>query len=212
LASGGPRTTRTQEGLAVFSELYGHAMSSPRLGRIAERVRLVGLAEEGASFIDLYRYLLERGQPPRDAYLDAARICRGGLVQGGAPFTKDACYLAGLVDIYGLLRRALAFRSPLLGEILISGRVHQNDVAALLWLREQGVLQPPRFVPSWLEHWDGMLSYFAFTSFLQEIEVDVTTGLSEDLQELLRRSIESYDRSRVLGEERGSARPSPAAQ
>jgi len=196
LKAGGPRTTRTQEGLAVFSELYGRAMSSPRLSRIAERVRLVGLAEDGASFVDLHRYLTDRGASPREAYLDAARICRGGVVSGGAPFTKDACYLAGLVDIYGLLRRALRFRSPLLGELLVSGRVHQNDLPALLWLRQQGVISAPTFLPGWVEQWDGMLSYFAFTSFLHEIEIDVTTGVSDDLSELFERSIESYDRTR----------------
>ncbi|HSC86780.1 MAG TPA: tyrosine/phenylalanine carboxypeptidase domain-containing protein [Polyangiaceae bacterium] len=199
LASGGPRTTRTQEGLAVFSELYGRAMSSPRLGRIAERVRLVGLAEEGASFIDLHRYLVGRGQPAREAYLDAARICRGGRLEGGAPFTKDACYLAGLVDVYGLLRRALAFRSPLLGEILVSGRIHQNDLGALLWLREQGLLTPPRLAPGWLEQWDGMLSYFAFTSFLNEIDTDATTTFNTELGDLVRRSIDRYDDERNAG-------------
>jgi len=197
LRTGGPRATRTQEGLAVFSELYGHAMSSPRLSRIAERVRLVGMAEDGASFIDLHRYLTGRGADSREAYLDAARVFRGGVLAGGAPFTKDACYLAGLVDVYALLRRTLRFRSPLVGELLVSGRVHQNDLAALLWLREQGVITAPPFVPGWLQQWDGMLSYFAFTSFLHEIELDSTTGVSDELTDLFERSIARYDLTRA---------------
>lgn len=196
LKAGGPRATRTQEGLAVFAELYGHAMSSPRLARIAQRVRLVGEAEDGADFLDLYRGLVERGAQPRDAYQDAARICRGGLVTGGAPFTKDACYLAGLVDVYSLFRSALRFRSPLLGELLVTGRIHSNDLVPLLWLREQGVVQPPRFVPSWVERWDGLLSYFAFTSFLNEIDLNLTLDMSSETTSLIERAVARYDETR----------------
>ncbi len=171
LRSGGPRATRTQEGLAVFAELYGHSLSSPRLGRIATRVELVGMAEEGASFLDVYRHLLEEGSAPHDAYLDAQRIFRGGAVEGGAPFTKDACYLAGLVDVYNFLRVAVRARAPIVGEALISGRIDIEDLAAILWLRNEGVLTPPKFVPKWLDRWDTLLSYFAFTSFLNEIDL-----------------------------------------
>jgi hypothetical protein len=155
------------------------------------------MAEDGASFIDLHRYLTGRGADSREAYLDAARVFRGGVLAGGAPFTKDACYLAGLVDVYALLRRTLRFRSPLVGELLVSGRVHQNDLAALLWLREQGVITAPPFVPGWLQQWDGMLSYFAFTSFLHEIELDSTTGVSDELTDLFERSIARYDLTRA---------------
>ncbi|HVJ90852.1 MAG TPA: tyrosine/phenylalanine carboxypeptidase domain-containing protein, partial [Labilithrix sp.] len=103
LKSGGPRTTPTQEGLAVFAELHHRSLATPRLERLAVRVKLVEMAEDGASFLDLFRWLVERGSSQRDAYLDATRICRGGLVDGGAPFTKDACYLAGLLHVYAFL-------------------------------------------------------------------------------------------------------------
>ncbi len=182
LVSGGPRTTRTQEGLAVFSELYGGALSSPRLLRVAQRVRLVGMAEDGASFLDLYRALLDRGLPARDAYLDAQRVCRGGLVGGGGPFTKDACYLAGLLDIYTFLRFMLQQTSPVFGELFVSGRVHADDMLALLWLRSEGVLEKPRYMPSWASNWDVLLSYFAFSSFLSEVDVDLTPSWPADVQ------------------------------
>ena len=61
LRSGGPRTTRTQEGLAVFSELYNRTLSVQRLERLAVRVKLVDMAEQGASFLDLHRYLVGLG-------------------------------------------------------------------------------------------------------------------------------------------------------
>src|SRR5262249_47538604 len=76
LKAGGPRTTPTQEGLAVFAELHHHALAAPRLERLAVRVKMVEMAEDGASFVELYRWLVERGSGERDAYLDASRICR----------------------------------------------------------------------------------------------------------------------------------------
>jgi maleylacetoacetate isomerase len=178
LRTGGPRTTRTQEGLAVFSELYGHTLSPNRLGRLAERVRLVAMAEEGASFLDLYRHLVALGVAEREAFLDAARICRGGLVEGGAPFTKDASYLSGLLDVYTFLRSSLVFHNSVVGEVLVTGRIALSDVEALLWLRAQGVLDPPRVLPRWLAQYDALRSYFAFTSFLNEVDFTASSGPS----------------------------------
>src|SRR5688572_31895623 len=55
--------------------------------------RSIQMAEDGADFLDLYRFFLGRGHDEENAYDNARRVCRGGLVEGGAPFTKDVCYL-----------------------------------------------------------------------------------------------------------------------
>lgn len=171
LRSGGPRTTRTQEGLAMFSELYNRALSIDRIDRLAVRVKLVDMAEQGADFLDLYRFLLQRGSSKRDAYFDAQRICRGGLVQGGAPYTKDACYLAGMLEVYTFLSAVTrgGFRDEL--ELLVCGRIHLDDITALAQLRSLGLLERPTYLPAWLEHWRTLLPYFAFTSFLAGIDM-----------------------------------------
>jgi len=171
LRSGGPRATRTQEGLAMFAELYNRALSIDRIERLALRVKLVDMAEQGASFLDLYRYLLKRGASKRDAYFDAQRICRGGLVQGGAPYTKDACYLAGLLEVYTFLAAITrgGFRDEL--ELLVCGRIQLDDITALAQLRSMGLLERPTYLPGWLEHWRTLLPYFAFTSFLAGIDM-----------------------------------------
>jgi len=168
--SGGPCSTRTQEGLAVFSELYAQALTSDRLRRLVTRVRLVALAEDGGSFLDLYRWLLERGGEPRAAYLDAARIARGGVVSGGAPFTKDAAYLGGLVEVYDFLRLAVSRGRQAVVETLACGRMSLDEVEALASLREEGVLAGPKFVPTWLRRWDDLLTHFAFSKALAEID------------------------------------------
>ena len=171
LSSGGPRTTRTQEGLAVFSELYNRVLTVSRIERLAVRVKLVDMAEQGASFLDLYRFLIERGSPPRDAYFDAQRICRGGLAEGGAPFTKDACYLSGLLHVYAFLNAFVrgGFRDET--ELLVCGRIDLEDITALVQLRALGVLSRPKYRPRWLRHWDTLLPYFAFSSFMKWIDL-----------------------------------------
>lgn len=172
LKSGGPRSTPTQEGLAVFAELYHHALAVPRLERLGRRVETVAMAEDGASFLDVYRYLTEtHGMPARDAYLDTVRIFRGGLPEGGAAFTKDACYLAGLVDVHAFLATFVraGFRDEC--EMLICGRFALEDIAALVELRALGVLSRPKWRPRWLREWGTLLPYFAFTSFLDDVDL-----------------------------------------
>jgi len=169
LVAGGPRSTRTQEGLAIFAELYEHSLGIARMERLALRVKLVDMAESGASFLELYRHLLGLGSEPRDAYLDAQRICRGGRVEGGAPFTKDACYLAGLLDVYTFL--AALTRGGLRDEVelVVAGRLSLDDIPALIELRQRGIVDRPRYLPHWLRRWDGLLPYFAFTSFVGDV-------------------------------------------
>src|SRR5688572_33223792 len=69
--------------------------------------RSIQMAEDGADFLDLYRFFLGRGHDEENAYDNARRVCRGGLVEGGAPFTKDVCYLDGLLRVTNFLRIAL---------------------------------------------------------------------------------------------------------
>ncbi|MDB4928044.1 MAG: hypothetical protein JWM10_528 [Myxococcaceae bacterium] len=169
LRVGGPRSTRTQEGLAVFTELHHHCASIERLQRLANRVLLVDMAEQGANFVDLYRHLVGQGATPREAYLDAQRVCRGGLVTGRAPFTKDTVYLAGLLDVQAFLSAVVreGFRDEM--ELLSCGRIALEDLTALVHLRRRGILQRPRYIPAWLRRWRTLVPEFAFLSFLDTV-------------------------------------------
>jgi uncharacterized protein (TIGR02421 family) len=73
LGLGSPRTTRTQEGLAVFSELITSSIDLVRLRRIALRAKAVDAALTGADFIEVFRIYLEGGQTESDAYNSAQR-------------------------------------------------------------------------------------------------------------------------------------------
>jgi uncharacterized protein (TIGR02421 family) len=75
-----PRTTRTQEGLAVFTEFITGSTSLPRVRRLCERTLAIRMAEEGAGFIDIYRFYRDRGSDEHVAFECARRVMRGGLV------------------------------------------------------------------------------------------------------------------------------------
>jgi uncharacterized protein (TIGR02421 family) len=186
LSGGGPRSTRTQEGLAVFAELDARRLSPARMHRLAMRVKLVAAAEDGADFIELYRMLRAHGSSERDAYLDAQRVCRGGRVEGGAPFTKDACYLAGMVEVYSFLSAFArgGHRDEL--EMLLAGRCAIDDLDALVVLRREGLLDPPKYVPPWLANWRGLLPYFAFASFFSGLNLSSVEARFSALIELAR--------------------------
>ncbi len=191
LRGGGPRSTRTQEGLAVFAELHHHCATSERMQRLARRVVLCDMAEQGASFLDLYRHLVDRGTAPRDAWLDAQRICRGGLLEGGAPFTKDTVYLAGLLDVQAFLSAVVreGFRDEM--ELLVSGRIALEDLTALVHLRRRGLVRRPRFLPSWLRGWRTLVAEFGFLSFLDAIAL---RDVEAQYASLIRASTEELDR------------------
>ncbi len=192
LAAGGPRTTRTQEGLAVFSELDARRMSPARMERLALRVKLVAMAEDGADFLDLYRFLTERGAAKRDAYLDAQRVCRGGKVTGGAPFTKDSVYLAGLVEVFTFLSTLArgGHRDEI--ELITVGRIAIEDLEALVRLRRAGLVSPPMFTPPWLHNWRGLLPYFSFLSFVHELSLSGVESRFANLVKLASEQSKSY--------------------
>lgn len=171
LAKGGPRSTRTQEGLAVFAEFDARSLTVRRMGGISLMVRMVAAAEEGASFLDLYRMRRDQGLPERNAFSSAQRVCRGGLVEGGAPFTKDAAYLAGFTEVYSFLQLAARGGAYDVAVLLVAGRIALEDLAVLYELRRREILKPPTHVPRWLAAWDRLLPVFAFTSFLGEIDM-----------------------------------------
>jgi hypothetical protein len=56
LGAGHPRTTRTQEGLAVFAEIISGTIELDRLRRLADRVFAIQMAIESADFLQVYHY------------------------------------------------------------------------------------------------------------------------------------------------------------
>jgi uncharacterized protein (TIGR02421 family) len=162
LSGGGPRTTLTQEGIAVFHEIYGHTMSQTRFLTLCDRIEAVHMVQQGADFMELYRWFAVRSDTELDAFYAAQRVFRGSPLGGRYPFTKDVVYLAGLLEVYHFLQAATKVHDRMLIESLLCGRIALEDVGVMEWLRLNGVLSPPHFVPDWLKNWEALVSFFSF--------------------------------------------------
>jgi uncharacterized protein (TIGR02421 family) len=169
-----PRTTGTQEGLAVLTEFLTQSTGVQRLRRLSDRTIVIKMAEEGASFLDLFRFLRGGGYDDNSAYDVARRVCRGGLVEGGAPFTKDVCYLDGLLRVTNFLRVALVKGHIDYVRLFFAGKIDSTDVPLFGRLHREGLVIEPRYVPNWARDVSYLTAFMSYAAFLGE------TDLSED--------------------------------
>jgi uncharacterized protein (TIGR02421 family) len=146
-----PSATATQEGLAVLMEFLVGATCPLRLRRLTLRAAAVALAEAGGSFLDAFRFFLDEGCTPSEAYHQSARIFRGSLPEGAGPFPKDACYLRGFMDVCATARTCFATGNAELLPLLFCGKTHLVDLPLLAELQEEGLLLPPRYLPPFAE-------------------------------------------------------------
>ena len=172
LGLGAPRTTRTQEGIAVIAELITNAMDINRLRRVALRVIAVKQALDGADFIDVFKFFLNAGQTPEESVRSAQRIFRGGDVKGGIVFTKDAVYLQGLLEVHTFMRVAIRDNRPDLIRNLFAGRLTIADVLRLSPLFQTGWLNPPAYLPVWASDLRRLAAMMAYSAFVTNIKLD----------------------------------------
>ena len=167
-----PRTTRTQEGIAVTAELMTNAMDITRLRRIALRVIAVQKALDGADFLDVFGFFVNAGQTPEESVRSAQRIFRGGAVQGGVVFTKDAVYLQGLLEVHTFMRLAIHDNRPDLIRNLFAGRLTMADVLRLAPLFKTGWLNPPAYLPEWASDMRRLGAKMAYSAFVSNVRLD----------------------------------------
>ena len=171
LGASHPGSTRTQEGLAVFAEFITGSMDIDRFRRLADRVIATQMAIEGADFVQVFRFFLERVDTPEQAFENARRVFRGGMPNGGAPFTKDIVYLDGLLRVHNFLRAVvIAGRSDCL-QLLFCGKLDIEDIPVLCELSAMGLCRPPRYLPPWAADRRFLLSYLAYSSYLNSIDL-----------------------------------------
>lgn len=172
LGLGAPRTTRTQEGIAVIAELATNSIDLNRLRRIALRVIAVKKALDGADFIDLFKFFLESGQTEQESVKSAQRIFRGGAVKGGVVFTKDSVYLQGLLEVHTFLRLAIRENKPNLVKNLFAGRLTMADALRLDPYFENGWLKPPVYMPTWASDLRRLAAMLAYSAFIANVKLD----------------------------------------
>lgn len=168
-----PGNARTQEGLAVFAEFISGALDPRRFKRLADRVIAINMSAEGADFLDLYHFFRERNDAdaPFEAFESARRVVRGGLVNGGGPFTKDSIYLQGLLEVHNYLRAAIRTGDASFIRLLFVGKIDLEDLSAMKFLRDAGLIAEPKIMPPWATDLRYLLSYLAYSTFLNEIDL-----------------------------------------
>jgi uncharacterized protein (TIGR02421 family) len=172
LAAGHAGTTRTQEGLAVFAELISGAMDPSRLLRLADRVLAIQMSMDGADFLQIYNFFREKTHDQHQAFENARRVFRGGVLTGGAPFTKDSVYLEGVVRVHNFLRIAVQETRVDCIRLLFAGKMDIEDMPAITALAAQGLCVFPRFLPPWARDLRFLLSYIAYSSFLNRMNLE----------------------------------------
>lgn len=171
LGLGAPRTTRTQEGLAVLSELATTSIDIMRLRRIALRVIAVQMALDGADFMDLYSYFHKAGQSEVESVRSAQRIFRGGDVNEGVVFTKDSVYLAGIFECQAFIRLAIWKNKPEYIYQMFAGRLTLGDVVRLSPLFREGWLKRPEYVPPWASDIRRVAAVIAYNVFATQVNI-----------------------------------------
>jgi uncharacterized protein (TIGR02421 family) len=182
LDKGPPSTTLTQEGLAVLAEVTAFTSHPTRLRRINDRIEAIHRIEDGATFLDVYRWLVdERGAEPPAAYADAMRVFRGSLPDGG-PYPKDLAYNKGFIQVYNFLSVAIAQGKVYRIGLLFTGKTALERIGLLGRAYAEGLLAPPRYLPPHFADLAGLGSWLAYSGFLNQLDLE---RIEADYAELL---------------------------
>jgi uncharacterized protein (TIGR02421 family) len=150
LGVGLPGFTTSQEGGGVLAEHLSGNATLERFRELGERALVVDYAAQGADYLQVFRYLCERFPEQRAAQM-CERVFRGGVLGGGAPFTRDAVYQRGYVRVFNFVRHAVEAGQPGLLTAFFCGKMSLEDAPLVAALLEEGLVTPPPRVPAWAE-------------------------------------------------------------
>lgn len=170
LSKGPPSSTVTQEGLAILMEVLSLISYPARLKKLANRIRAVELAEDGATFLDIFEFFRTEGYAEDESYNLSSRVFRGSLPTSG-PFTKDLSYCKGFVSVYNFIQ--LAVRKGMLERIplLFCGKTNLEDIRDIAQLVEEGIIILPQYLPPQIRDLNAISAWMCFTNFLNQLSL-----------------------------------------
>lgn len=171
LAKGPPRCAATQEGLAVIMEILTFRSYPKRARAINDRILGIDKAEDGANVLELLEFYRTEGYTEDECLLNVKRVFRGGLLEGGAPFTKDISYCRGFIENYNFLRAAIRAGRPKLIPYLFVGKIRVDDIPLLYQKHEEGLVDAPQFLPPQFRDLNGLAVWMSFSSFLNQVDL-----------------------------------------
>jgi uncharacterized protein (TIGR02421 family) len=166
-----PSATLLQEGLAIIMEIFQFVSSPLRIKKLTDRVSGIAMAEQGADFIDVFKFFVSEGFTQEDSYKSAVRIFRGSLPDKG-PFGKDLVYSKGFILIYNYLR--LAVRAGLIDRIplLFIGKTSLEDQLPLSRMLDEGLVIAPRYVPRQFSDLAALSCWMCYSVFLNKLDLE----------------------------------------
>lgn len=170
LAVGSPGMNVTQEGLAFTMEILTFKSNLRRIEKVNDRIITLHMAEEGADFMDIYRYYRKKGIPERQSFERTHRLFRGTLGKAGAVFTKDISYERGFIGVYNFLSLAASLGVPHLIPFLFAGKIVLTDLPILHDLYQEKILTYPKYVPDSIHDNKGLICWMAFSKFLNKLD------------------------------------------
>lgn len=180
LGKAAPRTTVTQEGLAVLTEMLNLRSHPLRLAKLMRRIEAIDLAKDGATFVEVFEAMRVDGLSEDDAWVTTSRVFRGSLPDAG-PFTKDLGYGKGLVLTLMYVNMAIRFGKTARIPLLFCGKVDLLDMAALHQLHDEGLVADPEFVPPPFRDMASLGTTLAMSRFTGQLDLD---RLSADYEKL----------------------------
>jgi hypothetical protein len=130
------------------------------------------MAQDGATFLDVYRWLCDQGLDGPAAWTSSVRIFRGSTPTG-PPFTKDLVYGRGFLEVYDVMRlavrRGLIDRLPL----LFVGKIAVRELGIVAELADEGIVTPPPTLPPNVSDITALASWLALSGLLNRIDLDV---------------------------------------
>lgn len=170
LGIGLPRFTECQEGGAILAEYLTGSVTNNRFIELGERTIGIDMAQRGANYLQVYNYFILRFSPQRAASM-CERIFRGGDLEGGAPFTKDACYQRGYCKTFNFFRTILLKDDTDSMRAFLAGKMHVDDVHLLRELMREGLVVGPTYVPAWYREMDFIDAMFTHSATMNRFDV-----------------------------------------
>ena len=155
LGVGLPRATESQEGCGILAEYFSGNLTPDRFIELGERTLAVDMAARGADYLEVFRSLAQKFPRAKAAQM-AERVFRGGVLTGGAPFTKDAAYQRGYCRTYQFLRTAVNRADRRLVLAFLAGKLNVDDAPLIKQLIADGTCIGPRYLPTWFQEEDRL--------------------------------------------------------
>jgi uncharacterized protein (TIGR02421 family) len=171
LSKGPPRVAPTQEGLAILVEIFSFVSYPRRARTINDRVLGIDKVEDGANVLELLEFYRTEGYSEADCLNNIKRVFRGGLVDGGAPFTKDIAYIKGFIENYNFMRAAMKAGKPEYIPYLFAGKVHSSDVPLWYHKHQEGIIDPPKYLPPQFRDLNGVAVWMSFSNVFNMIDM-----------------------------------------